>query len=54
MMQSGRTDPMYTDTMDCFRKIYKSEGLKGFYKGSLITVLGASGAAIYLVAYDRI
>ena len=25
--------PVYNNTIDCFRKIYKSEGIKGFYRG---------------------
>lgn len=54
MMQSGRSDVMYTGTMDCFRKILKNEGPKAFFKGSLSNVLRGTGGALVLVFYDRI
>lgn len=54
MMQSGRTDVMYTGTMDCFRKIYKDEGGKAFFKGSLSNVIRGTGGALVLVFYDKI
>lgn len=54
MMQSGRADPMYTGTLDCFKKILKNEGLRGFYKGSLIILYRATSGPLGLVIYDRI
>jgi solute carrier family 25 (mitochondrial adenine nucleotide translocator), member 4/5/6/31 len=54
MMQSGRADVMYTGTLDCFRKIYKDEGGKAFFKGSLSNVLRGTGGALVLVFYDKI
>ena len=44
MMQSGRKDVLYTGSVDCFIKIARNEGLKGFYKGSLISLFGLSAA----------
>jgi len=56
MMQSGRAaeDIMYTGTMDCFAKIYKNEGPKAFFKGSLSNVLRGTGGALVLVFYSKI
>lgn len=54
MMQSGRSDILYTGTMDCFRKIYANEGGKAFFKGSLSNVIRGTGGALVLVFYDKI
>jgi solute carrier family 25 (adenine nucleotide translocator) protein 4/5/6/31 len=54
MMQSGRSDVMYTGTIDCFNKILKNEGPKAFFKGSLSNVIRGTGGALVLVFYDRI
>jgi len=39
---------------DCFGKILKDEGPKGFYKGAFANILRGTGAAIVLVMYDEI
>ena len=55
MMQSGRKDMMYTDTMDCFRKIYANEGgVKPFFKGAGSNVIRGTGGALVLVFYNKI
>ena len=55
MMQSGRAkeDMMYNGTMDCFRKIYKDEGGKAFFKGSLSNILRGTGGALVLVFNEK-
>jgi len=53
MMQSGRKDVMYTGTLDCFRKIYRNEGGKAFFKGALSNILRGMGASLVLVLYDE-
>jgi len=54
MMQSGRKDILYKNTIDCFRKIYKSEGgLKPFFKGALSNVFRGIGGALVLTIYDE-
>ena len=35
MMQSGRTDIMYKNTLDCALKIMRNEGVPAFFKVSL-------------------
>jgi solute carrier family 25 (adenine nucleotide translocator) protein 4/5/6/31 len=54
MMQSGRSDVLYTGTMDCFRKIYSQEGPAAFFKGALSNVIRGTGGALVLVFYDKI
>ena len=54
MMQSGRSDLLYTGTLDCFAKIAKNEGPKAFFKGALSNVFRGVGASIVLVMYDEL
>ncbi|XP_008566383.1 PREDICTED: ADP/ATP translocase 3 [Galeopterus variegatus] len=56
MMQSGRkgADIMYTGTLDCWRKIFKDEGGKAFFKGAWSNVLRGMGGAFVLVLYDEL
>lgn len=55
MMQSGRKDMLYANTLDCFGKIYKTEGgLKPFFKGAGSNVIRGTGGALVLVFYNKI
>jgi solute carrier family 25 (adenine nucleotide translocator) protein 4/5/6/31 len=54
MMQSGRSDILYSGTMDCFNKILKNEGPGAFFKGALSNVIRGTGGALVLVFYDKI
>jgi solute carrier family 25 (adenine nucleotide translocator) protein 4/5/6/31 len=55
MMQSGRKDIMYKNTLDCAFKIIKNEGLvKGMFKGALSNVFRGTGGALVLAFYDEI
>ncbi|KAL2545012.1 hypothetical protein Fot_14262 [Forsythia ovata] len=54
MMQSGLERPMYHGTLDCWRKIYKTEGFSSFYRGALSNIIRSTGAAAVLVLYDEI
>jgi len=54
MMQSGRADKMYKNTLDCWAKIAKNEGRKAFFKGAFSNVLRGTGGALVLVLYDEI
>lgn len=39
--------------MDCWAKIAKDEGMKGFFKGNFTNVLRSIGCALVLVGYDE-
>jgi solute carrier family 25 (adenine nucleotide translocator) protein 4/5/6/31 len=56
MMTAGKTgdDKLYNGTMDCFRKIYKDEGGKAFFKGCLSNFIRGTGGALVLVFNDKI
>lgn len=54
MMQSGRKDIMYKNTMDCAQKIIRNEGMKALYKGALSNVFRGTGGALVLALYDEI
>jgi solute carrier family 25 (adenine nucleotide translocator) protein 4/5/6/31 len=54
MMQSGRADKMYKNTIDCWVKIAKTEGRNAFFKGAFSNVLRGTGGALVLVLYDEI
>ena len=45
---------MYTSYTNCFSRILKKEGVKGFYKGYLIRLFTGIGGGFMLVAYDRL
>jgi len=53
MMMSGEKEKMYKGTMDCWAKIMKDEGMKGFFKGNFTNVLRSIGCALVLVGYDE-
>jgi solute carrier family 25 (adenine nucleotide translocator) protein 4/5/6/31 len=54
MMQSGMEHPVYNSTFDCWRKIYRTEGLVSFYRGAVSNVFRSTGAAAILVLYDEV
>ncbi|KAM7256469.1 hypothetical protein ACFE04_012210 [Oxalis oulophora] len=54
MMQSGTAKPMYDNTLDCWRKIYRTEGVGSFYRGALSNMFRSTGAAAILVLYDEV
>lgn len=54
MMQSGLEHPVYKSTLDCWKNIYKMEGMKSFYRGAVSNMFRSTGAALILVLYDEI
>jgi len=54
MMQSGRSEKLYKNTIDCWGKIYKTEGGSAFFKGAFSNVLRGTGGALVLVFYDEL
>lgn len=54
MMQSGMEHPVYNGTLDCWRKIYRTEGFASFYRGAVSNVFRSTGAAAILVLYDEV
>ncbi|XP_074641692.1 ADP/ATP translocase 1-like [Tubulanus polymorphus] len=54
MMQSGRSDVLYKNTIDCWKKIAQQEGGSAFFKGAFSNVLRGTGGALVLALYDEI
>jgi solute carrier family 25 (adenine nucleotide translocator) protein 4/5/6/31 len=54
MMQSGRKDILYKNTLDCALKIVKNEGMGAMFKGALSNVFRGTGGALVLAIYDEI
>ncbi|KAF7817378.1 putative ADP,ATP carrier protein [Senna tora] len=54
MMQSGLEKPVYNNTLDCWRKIYRTEGFASFYRGAVSNMFRSTGAAAILVLYDEV
>ncbi|MBA0806893.1 hypothetical protein Gohar_022735, partial [Gossypium harknessii] len=51
MMQSGLEKPMYHSTLNCWRTIYRTEGVTSFYRGAVSNVFRSTGTAAILVLY---
>ena len=43
---------IYKNSLHCFKKIYKQEGINGFYSGCLSNALQGLGSSLMLVLYD--
>ncbi|GAY57631.1 putative ADP,ATP carrier protein [Citrus sinensis] len=54
MMQSGLEQPMYHNTLECWRTIYRKEGVTSFYRGAVSNMFRSTGAAAILVLYDEV
>lgn len=56
MMQSGRskTEMMYKNTLDCWIKTAKAEGVGAFFKGAFSNILRGTGGALVLTLYDSV
>ena len=54
MMQAGkpRNQRLYLGSMQCFRRVWVEEGLRGFYLGIGPNMIRSIGGALMLVAYD--
>jgi solute carrier family 25 (adenine nucleotide translocator) protein 4/5/6/31 len=47
-------EQVYRGEMDAWAKIYREEGVQGFFKGAWSNVLRGAGGALVLVIYDEI
>jgi len=52
-VQSPNDPQAYKNVIDAAKKIYKYEGLRGFYKGMTLTLIGTSHGAIQFMAYEE-
>merc|ERR1712216_395059 len=52
MMQSGAKVKKFAGPVDCFKKPYQKNGLRGFYKGCMTDCLTGLGTSLILVLYE--
>eukprot|EP00833_Pecoramyces_ruminatium_P009107 jgi/Orpsp1_1/1183139/evm.model.c7180000084039.2 len=52
-VQNPNDPEAYKNVLDAAKKIYKHEGLRGFYKGMLPTLIGTSHGAIQFMTYEE-
>ena len=54
MMQAGlaKSQRRYENSIDCFRKVWKAEGIRGFYLGIVPNLFRSFGGSVLLVGYD--
>lgn len=53
MLQSAKKEVQYKGAFDCIAKIYKNEGITGFWRGNLSNFLRSGGGSLCLVLYDE-
>ena len=56
MLDAGKPadQKLYRNTLECFGKIVKNEGMGSFYKGAFSNILRGVGASLVLVMYDEL
>lgn len=54
MMNAGLEKKLYKNTIDCFQKVLKKEGLKGFYAGCISNLIRSVSNSLLLVLYDEL
>ncbi|CAD8107148.1 unnamed protein product [Paramecium primaurelia] len=54
MMQSGRADILYKNSIQCCYKIIKNEGIRGLFKGFLLEFTSKLGFSLMLALYSNI
>ncbi|XP_055345875.1 ADP/ATP translocase 1-like [Paramacrobiotus metropolitanus] len=54
MMQSGRKEILYKNSLDAMMKIAKNEGFPAFFMGAVSNMLRGIGGALVLVIFDEL
>ncbi|ATY64595.1 Mitochondrial substrate carrier [Cordyceps militaris] len=52
--RGGALSKQYSGSIDCVRKIWKHEGLPGFYRGLSASYLGTLETVVHLVLYEQL
>ena len=51
MMQNVRKEVLYNSTFDCIKKIYKNEGIRGFFKGCSCNIFKNLSSALIVTTF---
>ncbi|CEF62805.1 ADP/ATP translocase 4 [Strongyloides ratti] len=54
MMQSGKIDKVYKNSIHCAKDILLNEGFKAFYSGAMVNAIRGVGAALVLAMYNEL
>lgn len=54
MMEAGRSERVYTNSLHCAQTILAKEGWRGFFRGLSANLLRGVGTSALLVLYDEI
>uniref|UniRef100_A0A0N4Z100 ADP/ATP translocase n=1 Tax=Parastrongyloides trichosuri TaxID=131310 RepID=A0A0N4Z100_PARTI len=54
MMQSGKCEKAYTNSVHCTKEILVKEGAKAFYNGAWVNAIRGVGAALVLAMYNEL
>eukprot|EP01122_Echinamoeba_exundans_P003240 TRINITY_DN1336_c0_g1_i1.p1 TRINITY_DN1336_c0_g1~~TRINITY_DN1336_c0_g1_i1.p1 ORF type:complete len:289 (+),score=30.46 TRINITY_DN1336_c0_g1_i1:465-1331(+) len=54
LQSSKESNRMYSNSFDAVRKIYKTEGLRAFYRGMSASYLGITESVLQFVLYDKL
>jgi len=52
MMQSGSKIKKFNGPVDCMKKLYQKNGIRGFYKGCMTDCMTGLGTSLILVLYE--
>jgi len=52
-LQTGTSGNNYKNSLDCVRRVYKEEGVRGFYKGLMASYIGISETALQFMLYEK-
>lgn len=52
-LQYGNSGQKYNGMIDCLAKIYRTDGLRGYYKGFIPGVFGVSHGAVQFMVYEE-
>lgn len=52
--ENGIAVRQYKNSFDCIRKVFRAEGIRGFYHGLSASYLGTIETALHLVMYERL
>ena len=54
MMESGKKEKLYNGSLDCWRQVFQSEGVPGFFRGCLTNSLKTTSGALVLAIYYEV
>ncbi|KAE9550244.1 hypothetical protein FO519_006542 [Halicephalobus sp. NKZ332] len=54
MMESGKKEKLYKNSVDCWKTVFEKEGLQGFFRGCLTNSFKTTSGALVLAIYYEV